>query len=307
MTIRLSILAGGLLASSILQMPATAQPQTQSIRATITGGGGEGKCTFEVEVDGAADVEIHGDQGTVRNLSGRPARWRRLECNQPMPNNPSDFRFRGVDGRGRQQLVRDPASSGGVAVIRIEDSQGGAEMYTGDLQWRNGNYNWGGVGNWDSGRNPGDNWKTQIAPNEAMNICRNQVMETRGVARNRVTVRRGEVQRDGDSIVNFTFVNNMGRSKSGFCKVARNGQIIQFQIEGGQDRGRSSLNQALDSCQDEVARSLGIERNNVRVQHGLDPGNGSYLINYQAQDRTQRIRTGSCRVSAFGDVEAIRR
>lgn len=134
----------------MVQTPAMGQSQTQSIRATMTGAataGGEGKCTFEVEVDGAADVEIYGDQGTVRNISVNPPRWRRLECNQPLPNNPTDFRFKGIDGRGRQQLVRDPSSSGGVAVIRIDDSKGGAQAYTGDIQWPSGNYNWGGTGN----------------------------------------------------------------------------------------------------------------------------------------------------------------
>ena len=115
----------GLMAA--LALGPVALAQTQTIRATMTGGGGDGKCTFEVEVDGAAEVEIHGDTGSIRALSGQPARWRRLVCNQPMPNNPADFRFQGVDGRGRQQLVRDPNQSGGVAVIRISDPKGGSE------------------------------------------------------------------------------------------------------------------------------------------------------------------------------------
>ena len=109
------LVSGGLLAF-VMAAPLPAQAQSQRIRANLTGGGGgEGKCTFEVEVDGVAEVEIHGDQGDLRTLSGNPARWRRLECNQPLPNNPSAFRFQGVDGRGRQQLVRDPNSTGGMA------------------------------------------------------------------------------------------------------------------------------------------------------------------------------------------------
>ena len=47
---------------------------------------------------------------------------------------PRGFRFAGVDGRGRQELVRDPRN-GGAAVVRIEDSQGGSEGYTFDLFW----------------------------------------------------------------------------------------------------------------------------------------------------------------------------
>src|SRR6185436_3218376 len=106
--------------------PLYAQPSDQR-RATMRGGGGDrGKCTLEVVVDGVAEVEIRGDTANLRTLSGQPAQWRRFECNGPIPNNPGDFRFSGVDGRGRQTLVRDPRN-GGVAVVRIEDPQGGSE------------------------------------------------------------------------------------------------------------------------------------------------------------------------------------
>jgi hypothetical protein len=90
-------LFGGMLACL---MAAPLSAQSQRMRANITGAAGDGKCTFEVVVDGAAEVEIYGDQGSVRTLSGSPASWRRLECNQSLPNNPSDFRFQGIDGRG---------------------------------------------------------------------------------------------------------------------------------------------------------------------------------------------------------------
>lgn len=300
-----AMIFGSLLASLVLSVPASAQ--SQSIRASITGGSGDGKCTYEVEVDGAAEVEINGDRGAIRQLSGRPARWRRLTCTQPLPNNPSNFRFRGIDGRGRQQLVRDPNGSGGVAVIRIEDAKGGSEAYTGDIEWRDGNNNWGGAGNWDNGRPREEPWKQRINPREAMRTCKNQVMETRNVASNRVTVNRGNVQADGDNVINFSFRNPNGVTRNGQCIISGTGQIVQFQVARGPDARRISLNQALDSCQDETARTYGVARENVRVQHGLDPGNGSYLVNYQVQDRSQRIRTGSCRISATGETESFRR
>src|SRR5579859_5876110 len=98
--------------------------QTIERRPDITGGGDRngGKCTIEVVVDGAAEVEIRGDRALLRNLEGRPAQWRRFICNMPMPTNPFGFRFAGVDGRGRQTLVRPP-EGGGPAVVRIEDPQ----------------------------------------------------------------------------------------------------------------------------------------------------------------------------------------
>src|SRR5260370_13788144 len=92
------------------------------------------KCTIEVVVDGAAEVEVRGDTANLRNLAGQPPQWRRFECNGRLPPNPVDFRFAGVDGRGRQQLVQDPRN-GGVAVVRIEDPQSGSEGYTFDLFW----------------------------------------------------------------------------------------------------------------------------------------------------------------------------
>lgn len=110
----------------------------RDIRASITGGGGDGKCTIEVNVDGVAMVEVFQDQGRLITESGQPAEWRRMQCNQRMPANPYDFRFRGIDGRGNVSLVRDPAQNRGVALIRIEDRQGGREGYTFDLEWRGG-------------------------------------------------------------------------------------------------------------------------------------------------------------------------
>jgi hypothetical protein len=122
-------------------LPAGAQ--SVSRRATFHGGESpnEGKCTVEVVVDSVAEVEVRGDNAVLRTVSGQPAQWRRFECTGRMPDNPSNFRFKGVDGRGRQDLVRDPRG-GGPAVVRIEDRDGGAEGYTFDLIWTgSGGYN----------------------------------------------------------------------------------------------------------------------------------------------------------------------
>src|ERR1051325_5104463 len=125
----LGIFAAASLASALFGQSAQRQ-------ATMVGGGGpdRGKCTAEVVVDGSAQVEIRGSTATLRDLNGRPPQWRRFECTGVMPPNPANFQFQGVDGRGRQNLVRDPRN-GGVAVIQIEDQQGGAEGYTFDIMW----------------------------------------------------------------------------------------------------------------------------------------------------------------------------
>ncbi len=121
--------------ATLATVAGTATGQNLGMRATITGGGSpdRGMCTIEVVADGAVEVEIRGGNATLRNLSGRPPQWRRFECTSVMPNNPPNFRFRGVDGRGSQELVRGPQN--GPAVVRIQDPAGGAEGYTFALSW----------------------------------------------------------------------------------------------------------------------------------------------------------------------------
>src|ERR1035437_3474541 len=82
----------------VVAWPSGAQPQFER-RATMVGGGSfdRGKCTIEVVVDGIAEVEIRGDQGIIRNIAGQPAQWRRFQCSAPLPRNPAEFRFQGID------------------------------------------------------------------------------------------------------------------------------------------------------------------------------------------------------------------
>src|SRR4051812_14475609 len=126
-----------LLVVATLASIAFAQRGDSTRRATMTGNrGGSGKCTIEVVVDGVAEVEVNGDMGRLRTLGGQPAEWRRFQCTSALPRTPVDFRFVGVDGRGRVELVRDPRNTRGIAMVRIEDSKGGREGYTFDLEWR---------------------------------------------------------------------------------------------------------------------------------------------------------------------------
>ena len=117
-------------------LAAQAQVSDQVRRATISGSGGtSGKCTIEVRVDIVAEVDVYGDSGRLRTLGGQPATWTRMECNNPLPYRMTDFRFRGIDGRGTQKLVQDPRNNNSIAVIRIEDTRSGSEGYTFDIEW----------------------------------------------------------------------------------------------------------------------------------------------------------------------------
>lgn len=285
-----------------------AHAQIQRFHANIRGG--ENKCTFEVRVDGIAEVEIHGDSGVLRTIQGGAAQWIRLDCGSRLPNNPSDFRFKGVDGRGSQNLVRDPRGSGGVAVIRIEDPKGGSEAYTGDIFWSGGDSHWGGGGNWSSGGSGwDDSWSNNngIDYKEAVRVCRNQVSRVRSVNANSVSVRRAS-QGGGasDYDLEFTFSDNWHNTESGRCSVSRSGRLTNFNSSGGGFNDRISPNQALTVCENEVERRLMVGDQEVRVQHGIDPGNGNYGINWQARKNGQ-VRSGQCVVNPSGQITDFRK
>lgn len=111
--------------------------------ATITGERGPGRCVVELEVDGSAEIYLRDQTAMVRTLSGRPAVWRRYQCNQPIPRGPNGFQIHVNHGRGDVRLTRD----GGGAVVRIDDPKGGSDVYTFTLDWRpDGGMNGGGYG-----------------------------------------------------------------------------------------------------------------------------------------------------------------
>ena len=114
----------------------TVSGQDMQRRASIGRGPGYGLegCTVVVIVDGAAEVEIRGDNARLRNLQGGAPQFREFECSHPMPQDAPGFRFTAESGRGRQSLVRSPRD-GGPVVIRIEDHEGGAGEYRFELTW----------------------------------------------------------------------------------------------------------------------------------------------------------------------------
>lgn len=269
-------------------------------RATMVGGGGgdHGKCTIEVVVDGVAEVEIRGEQGLIHNISGRPAEWRRFECNAPLPQNPADFRFAGVDGRGRQQLLREPRN-GGAAVVRIEDPNGGSEGYTFDLVW--GGVNVPGRGPDFHPGPPIDNHSRRFTTEQAINVCQDSV---RRQALDRFRGRRVEFlkPRIDDSPGRNDFVlgaidvlrgNGASEGRYRFnCSVNFDtGQVRSVEIDPrpvdsnwhDSDRPTSGgSNRALETCQAAVearARRDGYERvefQSLRIDDA--PGRSDWVI-----------------------------
>jgi hypothetical protein len=97
----------------------------------------DGSCEVRVLVDNVAEVGLRGERVFVRTLQGAPARDEGTVCTAPLPRTgATNFRVRGMEGRGSAQLVEQPNSQNGyVAVIRIEDSQPGAAEYRLRVDW----------------------------------------------------------------------------------------------------------------------------------------------------------------------------
>jgi len=318
----------------------TASAQQYQRRANLTGGGNpdSGKCTVEVVVDGAAEVEINGDNATMRNLSGQPPQWRRFECTSRMPNNPANFRFQGIDGRGRVDLVRDPRN-GGAAVVRIEDKDGGAEGYTFDIMWG------GGAGYRTGNQYPPQGHPPQAYPqpydnrpqygdrniggigrrftaDQAVNICRDDVRQRAaqrfGTPNIQFQNMRVEDNPDRRDWVVGTFTTprfgNRSRLHEFACSVNFDtGQVRWAQIDpengrfGNADRVLSSPD-AVRNCESAV-QSRVRQRGFRNVQFGRinvddNPGRNDWVVGWVRADGEQF--DFSCRVNLNdGDVRSV--
>lgn len=276
--------------------------QTYQRQATITGGGSanSGKCTAEVIVDGAADVEISGNRATLRNLSGQPAQWRRFECTGVMPQNPADFRFAGVDGRGRQQLIRDPRN-GGIAVVRLEDPDGGSEGYTFDIMW-GGDYRGGDFVNPGGIRrvpDSGPGVRGNFSAREAVAHCQDEVRiqaadryRLNNVSFLRTVMDDNPGRRDWVT-GSFLARRRMGRSDTYNFSCAvnlNNGNVrsVDIQLVNGPSGFQRSYGaspasaQAINSCEQAVAQRLRRDGfPNVDFTHtGVDdnPGRRDWIV-----------------------------
>lgn len=138
-----------------------------------------GYCVVRLRVDDEVLIHIRGNRLGFETVRGRDAYDEGSECSQPMPYGSAlaNFRFRGVDGRGRVELAESPDSGNRyTARVRIQDPKGGDEGYTFRVQWDNRNpgmsaesggwQGWGGSNRpgsgsgWGTGGNQGSGWGT---------------------------------------------------------------------------------------------------------------------------------------------------
>ena len=309
----------------------TASGQTVQRRASITGGGSpdRGKCTIEVVVDGAAEVEVRGGNATLRNLAGQPPQWRRFECTGEIPPNPPNFRFTGVDGRGSQELVRGPQNGAG-AVVRIQDPDSGAAGYTFDLTWggdRGDPHNEGRSG-MDGGR--GQRGGQRFTTDQAVRVCQDAVKQqafdrfhTGNIAFRTTALDNSPGRQD--------WVTGMLDIRRGYdrdetyrfsCSVNFDtGQVRSAQLDpidrdrgrqGGGDADRSPSRVAMDSCQraveDRVRRDGYQHVDFLSIRVDDRPGRADWIVGTARAD--VRLRSDSfgfsCSINLQdGDVRSV--
>jgi hypothetical protein len=275
--------------AALVALASSVSAQGFQRRATMTNhaSGGRDKCTIEVVVDGAAEVEIRGDSAVLRNISGQPPQWRRFECSAPMPSDAVDFRFQGVDGRGRQQLLRDPRG-GGPAVVRIDDPDSGAEGYTFDITWSSGAY---------SERPPPPPYTgdyRHFTREQAVDVCRDAVRQqamdrfrTSDIRFRQINTDDNRGRNDGViGVIDVRFGYNREEPYRFSCSVnfetgrVRSAEITRLQEErGGPGPGPgSAITPGIDACQRAVEdrlRTEGYDRISIRSIRADDRPGGT--------------------------------
>lgn len=274
-------------------LAAHAQVADQVRRATVSGtGSASGKCTIEVRVDSIAEVDLYGDSGRLRTVAGQPASWSRLECSSVMPYTMSDFRFRGIDGRGSVKLAQDPRNNNSMAVIRIEDPRGGSEGFTFEVSWSGGSADgpttgfqsssgWGTPATTTSsssaagtGRGRGSGWggARALTSEQAIDLCRAEVRtraERDYSLRNiDITSAAVDTAQNRRNWVTGTFRGGQARRGGGYkfnCEVdystgqlrgvellRADGTAIQTSTASGYSQTSTNQNTLFRNCQDAV-------------------------------------------------------
>jgi hypothetical protein len=148
-------------------VPAAAQTDWQEIQPKRTRDyddrKSEGYCAIRVWVDDLVIIHTRGDRVAFETVRGQRARDAGTECSQPMPaaDALADFKWRGIDGRGRVELLEEPDRRNRyTAIVRIEDTRSGGQEHHFRLTWRNlrpGSGSSQSGGDW--GRDRDSNWR----------------------------------------------------------------------------------------------------------------------------------------------------
>jgi len=147
---------------------------------------------------------------------------------------------------------------------------------------------------------------------EAQRSCKNTAGERLpGVPLAYISVYRGSDTGDGNYMINFRAQPPNNRAASGFCIIARNGQLLRFQFDpnagpnqGGGNFGGISPQDAMRSCKNTAGQRLPqVPLAYISVYRGTDTGSGSYMINFRAQPPNARVSSGFCIIARSGQLQ----
>lgn len=92
---------------------------------------------WEGVVDGTSLVRVRGRQVTVTTRSGLPVQRQQYEFSDPLPRTAVDIQLVVLEGRDRLRLVEEPRPNNDfTAVVRIDDSSNGRDLYRFELRWK---------------------------------------------------------------------------------------------------------------------------------------------------------------------------
>jgi Protein of unknown function (DUF3011) len=151
------------------------------------------------------------------------------------------------------------------------------------------------------------------SPQDAMRTCKNTVGERLPqVPLAYISVYRGTDTGNGSYMINFRAQPPNNRVSSGFCIIARNGQMQNFQFDpgsgpyygGGGSSGKMSPQDAMQTCKSHVSTwAPRVPLAYIYVNQAKVVGGGGYMIPYQLRPPNNPGSDGFCNVSQAGQVE----
>ena len=95
-----------------------------------------GRVYWQGRVDQTVDIIISGDYVESRDIAGTGLSVSRSDISGYLASRPGSVRVEKRDGRGDVSVIQQPSRNNNyVAIIRIQDSAGGADNYTIDVNW----------------------------------------------------------------------------------------------------------------------------------------------------------------------------
>lgn len=97
---------------------------------------GSTRLLWSGRVDGEIEIELRGSSARERHISGQAPFDVRTSTGWSLPRRDVNVRVSRLRGRGRVEVIEQPnARNGYVAVIRISDSERGADDYELEITW----------------------------------------------------------------------------------------------------------------------------------------------------------------------------